>query len=220
MSQTQLTPALSKGSSYSRPRGQPVSRGSLLVPIEAMSFGVPPSQPYNLCSSLPQTSTRSSHETPSGVPITRPISPTTPAPALHSQDQGSTLAPIFQQCAQVKWQHAPASIAWQPTEDRDIIYIGITHDDNDDIKEVSLVNKSPMVPEKHQRVGQNVAQHVTQSTSKVGKAATLDAAELDLIQSCLGKPITLSDAKDSPVKATTKWKKKHSTKEQDQSQDR
>ena len=76
-----------------------------------------------------------------------------------------------------------------------------------------------MVPEKCQRVGQNVTQNVTQGTSKVGEAAALDTTELDLIQSCLGKPITLTDAKDSPVKAATKWKKKHSTKEWDQSWD-
>ena len=74
-----------------------------------------------------------------------------------------------------------------------------------------------MVPEKHQRVGQNVAPNVTQSASKVGEAAAFDAAEFDLIQSCLGKPITLTDAKDSLIKATTKWKKKCSAKEQDQS---
>ena len=53
-SQTQITPALSQGSSYSCSRGQPISRGSLLVPIEAMSFGVPPSKPYNLYSSYPK----------------------------------------------------------------------------------------------------------------------------------------------------------------------
>ena len=219
ISQTELTPTLSQGSSYSHPRGQPVSGGSLLVPIEAMSFEVPPSQPYNLYSSLSLMSEWSSQETPSGVPITRPIHSTTPAPALHNQDQGSTLAPIFQQCAQVKWQHVPASTARQPTEDGDVVFIGITHDDNDDIKEVSLVNKSSMVPEMHQRVEQNVIQHFAQSTSKVGEAAALDATELDLIQSCLGKPVTPMDTKDSPIKATTKWKKKHSTKERDQSQD-
>ena len=141
-----------------------------------------------------------------------------PVPALHSQDQGSTLAPIFQQCAQVKWQHVPASTARKPTEDGDIVFIGISHDDDDDIKEVSSVDKSPMVREKCRRVGQNVAQHVAQSASKVGEAAALDAAELDLIQSCLGKPVTPMDTEDSPVKATTKWKK-CSAKEQDQSRD-
>ena len=117
----------------------------------------------------------------------------TPVPALHSQDQGSTLVPIFQQHAQVKRQHVPASTARQPTKEGDIIFIGITHDDDDNIKEVSSVNKSPMVPEKHQRVGQNIAQHVAQIASKVGKAATFDAAELDLIQSCLGNPVTLTE---------------------------
>ena len=90
-SQTQITPALGQGSSYSHSRGQPVSGGSLLVPIEAMSFGVPLFQPYNLYSSLPQTSTQSSQE----VPVSRPVCLMTPVPALHSQDQGSTLAPIF-----------------------------------------------------------------------------------------------------------------------------
>ena len=74
----------------------------------------------------------------------------TPVPALHSQDQGSTLAPIFQQHAQVKQQHVPASTARQPTEDGDLVFMGITHEDDDDIQEVSVVNKSPMVPEKHQ----------------------------------------------------------------------
>ena len=96
-SQTQLTPTLSQGYSYGHTRGQPISGGSLPVPIEAMCFGAPPSQPYNLYSSLPQTSTWSSQEvTPSGVPISRPIHLTTPVPVLHSQDQGSTMAPIFQ----------------------------------------------------------------------------------------------------------------------------
>ena len=42
---------------------------------------------------------------------------------------------------------------------------------------------------------------------------------LDLIQSCLGKPFTLMDAKESPIKVATKWKKKCSMKEWDQSQD-
>ena len=148
MSQTQLTPTLSQGYGHGHTRGQPISRGSLLVPIEAMSFKAPPSQPYNLYSSLPQTSMWSSQE----VPVPRPVHPTTPVPALHSQDQGSTLVPIFQQCAQVKWQHTSASATWQPTEDGDIIFMGITHNNDDDIKEVSLVDKSPMVPEKHQRV--------------------------------------------------------------------
>ena len=68
-------------------------------------------------------------------------------------------------------------------------------------------------------MGQNVAQHVTQSTSKVGEVAALDAAKWDLIQSCLGKPITLTDAEDSPIKTAMKQKKKHSTKERDQSRD-
>ena len=49
-SQTQITPTLGQGSSYGCSRGQPISRGSLPVPIEAMSFGVPLSQPYNLYS--------------------------------------------------------------------------------------------------------------------------------------------------------------------------
>ena len=138
-SQIQITPALSQGSSYGCSRGQPISEGSLLVPIEAMSFGAPLSQPYNLYSSLPQISTRSSQE----VPVSRPIRLMTPAPALHSQDQGSTLAPIFQ-------QHAPASTAQQTIEDGDVIFMGITHDDDDDIKEVSSVDKSPMVSEKRQ----------------------------------------------------------------------
>ena len=75
-----------------------------------------------------------------------------------------------------------------------------------------------MVPEKHQQVVQKVTQNVAQSASKVSKAATYDAAELDLIQSCLGKPITLMDAEDSPVKVTKQ--KKCSTKERDQSRDR
>ena len=146
-----------------------------------------------------------------------------PMPALLSQDQGSTLVLIFQQCAQVKRQHVPSSTAWQPTEDRDLVFMGIIHEDSDDIQEVSAVNKSQMVPKKHQRVvqkiAQNVTQNVAQSTSKVGQAAVYDAAELDLIQSCLGKPVTLTDAEDSPVKVA-KWKKKYITKEQDQSQDR
>ena len=94
--------------------------------------------------------------------------------------------------------------------------MGITHEDDDDIQEVSAANKSPMVPKKCQRVvqkiTQNVAQNIAQSTSKVGEAAAYDAAELDLIQSCLGKPITLTDAEDSPVNVT-KWKKKRSAKE-------
>ena len=110
MSQTQITPTLGQGSSYGRSRGQPISGGSLPVPIEAMSFGAPLSQPYNLYSSLPQTSTRSSQD----VPVSRPIHPMTPVPALLSQDQGSTLAPSFQQHAQVKWQHVPTSTASNP----------------------------------------------------------------------------------------------------------
>ena len=115
--------------------------------------------------------------------------------------------------------HCPALL-----EDGDIVFMGITHKD-DDIKEIPPSNKSPMVPEKHQRVGQDAAQNVTesitQSTSEVGEAAVLDAAELDLIQSCLGKPIMLMDAEaeDSPMKATTKRKKKHSKNKQDQSRD-
>ena len=218
MSQTQITPALGQGSSYGQSRGQPVSGGSLSVPIEAMSFRVPLSQPYNLYSSLPQTSMQSSQD----VPISRPVHLTTPAPALLSQDQGSTLVPIFQQCAQAKWQHVPASTAWQPTEDGDLIFMGITHEDNDDIQDVSVVDKSPMVPEKHQqvvqKVTQNVTQNVAQSTSKVSEAATYNAAELVLIQSFLGKPVTLMDAEDSPIKVA-KWKKKHIAKEWDQSWD-
>ena len=95
--------------------------------------------------------------------------------------------------------------------------MGITHEDDDNIKEVSAVDKSQMVPEKHQRVVQKFTQNVAQSTSKVSEAAAYDAVELDLIQSCLGKPITLTDAEDSPVKVA-KWKK-CSTKEQDQSWD-
>ena len=130
-----------------------------------MSLGAPLSQPYNVYSSLPQTSTWSSQD----VPISRPVRPMTMVPALHSQDQGSTLAPIFQQHAQVKWKHAPASTARQPTKDRNLIFMGITHEDDDDIQEVSVVDKSPMVPEKHQRVVQKVAQNVAQSTSKVGR---------------------------------------------------
>ena len=62
-------------------------------------------------------------------------------------------------------------------------------------------------------------QNVMQSASKVSEAAVLDTAELDLIQSCLGKPISLMDTEDSPVKTASKWKK-HSVKEWDQSQDR
>ena len=212
-SQTQITPTLGQGSSYSRSRGQPISGGSLAVPIEAVSFRAPLSQPYNLYSSLPQMFAQSSQE----VPISRPICPMTPAPALHGQDQGSILVAIFQQHAQVKRQHAPASTVRQPTKDGDIIFMGITHDDDDDIKEVSLFNKSLMVPEKCQRVVQNVAQNVIQSASKVGEVAAFDAAELDLIQSCLSKPITLTDTEDSPIKVASKQKKKHSTKEWDQS---
>ena len=56
--------------------------------------------------------------------------------------------------------------------------MGITHNDDDNIKEVSLADKSLMVPEKCQQVGQNVAQHVTQSTSKVSEVAALDVTEL------------------------------------------
>ena len=101
--------------------------------------------------------------------------------------------------------------------------MGIIHEDSDDIQEVSAINKSPMVPKKHQRVvqkiAQNLTQNVAQSTSKVNEAAVYDAAELDLIQSCLGKPVTLTDAKDSPIKVA-KQKRKCITKEQDQSQDR
>ena len=97
--------------------------------------------------------------------------------------------------------------------------MGITHEDDDNIQEVSVVNKSPMVPEKCQRVVQKVTQNVTQSASKVGEAAAYDAAELDLIQSCLGKPVTLMDTEDSAIKVA-KQKKKHSTKEWDQSRDR
>ena len=98
--------------------------------------------------------------------------------------------------------------------------MGITHDDHDDdIKEVSSVDKSLMVPEKCQWVEANVAQNITQSASKVSEMAVLDAAQLDLIQSCLGKPISLTDTKDSPVKPASKWKKKRSVKEQDQSRD-
>ena len=96
--------------------------------------------------------------------------------------------------------------------------MGITHND-DNIKEISPFDKSLMVPQKHQQVGQSVAQNVTWSASKVGEAAVLDAAELQLIELCLGKPITPTDAEaeDSPMKATTKQKKKHSQKEWDQS---
>ena len=140
----------------------------------------------------------------------------TPVPAPPSQDQGSTLVPIFQQCTQVKWQHVPTSTAQQPTEDGDLIFMGITHEDDDDIQEVSAVDKSLMVPEKCQRVVQKVTQNVTlnvtRSASKVSEAAVYYATELDLIQSCLGKPVTLMDAEDSPIKVT-KWKKKHSAKE-------
>ena len=102
--------------------------------------------------------------------------------------------------------------------------MGITCED-DDIKEIPPSDKSLMVPEKHQWVGpdaaQNITQSITQSTSKVGEAAVLVAAELDLIQSCLGKPITPTDAEaeDSPMKVTTKRKKKHSKKKWDQSWD-
>ena len=38
-SETKITPALGQGSSYGHSRGQPINGGSLLVPIEAMSFG-------------------------------------------------------------------------------------------------------------------------------------------------------------------------------------
>ena len=99
----------------------------------------------------------------------------------------------------------------------------IIHEDDDNIQEVSAVDKSPMVPEKHQRVvqkvTQNVTQNVTQSASKVGELAVFNAVELDLIQSCLGKPVTLMDTEDSPVKVASKQNKKHSTKEWDQSRD-
>ena len=202
-SQTQITPALGQGSSYSHSRGQPISRDSLLVPIEAMSFGAPVSEHYTLYSSLPQMSTQSLQE----VPVSRPICSMTPVPALPSQDQGSTLAPIFQQCAQVKWQHVPTSTARQPTEDGDLIFMGITHEGDDDIQEVSVVDKSLMVPEKCQRVVQKIAQNVAQSASKVGEAAAYDAVELDLIQLCLGKPVTLMDAEDSPVKVAKQKKR-------------
>ena len=124
------------------------------MPVEAMNFGAPPSQPYNrLYSSLPQTSTRSSQEVASGdVPVSRPICLMTPVPALHSQDKDSVMAPTFQQHPQTKCQHAPSSTAWQVTEDGDVIFMGITHDDDnsDDIKEISASDKSPMVPEKCQ----------------------------------------------------------------------
>ena len=49
--------------------------------------------------------------------------------------------------------------------------------------------------------------------------AALDAAELGLIQSCLGKPVTLMDTEDSPINTAMKQKKKHSMKEWDQSWD-
>ena len=99
MSQTQLTPALSQGYSYNLPKNQPISGGSLPVPMEAMSFGMPSSQPYNLYASLPQTSTYSTQEVaPSSIPVSRPVHPTIPVPALHSQETGSTMAPIFQKC--------------------------------------------------------------------------------------------------------------------------
>ena len=62
MSQTQITPALGQGSRYGR---MPISRGSLPVPVEAISFGVPPSQPH--------TSMQPSQE----VPVSRPIHPMT-----------------------------------------------------------------------------------------------------------------------------------------------
>ena len=53
-SQTKITPILGQGSGYNHSRGQPISGGSLLVPLEAMSFGVPLSQPYNLYSPCPK----------------------------------------------------------------------------------------------------------------------------------------------------------------------
>ena len=100
-SQTVSAPTLSQEYSYNHMKSQPIGEGSLPVPMEAMSFRVPPTQPYNLYSSLPQMSTGSTQEVaPSGIPISRPIHLTMLAPALHSQDKGSTPAPIFQQCGQ------------------------------------------------------------------------------------------------------------------------
>ena len=196
------------------------------VPVEAMSYGAPPPEPSRFYSSLPQMSTWPAQEVTShDVPVSVPICPMTPALALHSQNRGSIMVPIFQQRLQTKQQHALSSTAWHPSEDGDIIFMGITHED-DDIKEISLSDKSPMVPEKCQWVGQNVTQNITQSiaqsASVVGKAAVLDVAELELIESCLGKSVTPTDteAEDSPMKATTERKKKCSQKEQDQSCDR
>ena len=90
-SQTQITPSHGQGSSYNCSRGQPISGGSLSVPIEAMSFEGPLFQPYNLYSSLPQMSMWSSQD----VPVSRPIRLMTPVPALHSQDQGPPWHPSF-----------------------------------------------------------------------------------------------------------------------------
>ena len=124
------------------------------------------------------------------------------------------MVPIFQQRPQTKQQHVPSSTAKQPSKDGDIMFMGITHED-DDIKEVSPSDKSSMVPEKRQWLVKNIAQNITQSASMVSEAAVLDVAELELIQSCLGKPIMPMDveAEDSPMKATTKRKKKHSKNE-------
>ena len=78
-----------------------------------------------------------------------------------------------------------------------------------------------MVPEKRQWSGQeaaqNIAQSIAQNTSKVSEAAVLDAAELDLIQLYLGKPVMPmnAEAEDSPMKVMTKRKKKCSQKEWD-----
>ena len=104
----------------------------------------------------------------------------------------------------------PSSTAQQPSKDGDIVFMGITHDDDDDITE------------KHQQVAQNITQSIAQSANTVGEAAVLDVVELQLIKSCLGQPITLTDTKaeDSPMKVTTKRKKKRSKNEQDQSHDR
>ena len=59
--------------------------------------------------------------------------------------------------------------------------MGITYKD-DNIKEIPPSDKSLMVPEKHQWVGQDAVENVTQSIAKsASKAAVLDVAELDLI---------------------------------------
>ena len=106
MSQTQLTSALRQGYNYSGMRSQLACRSDMPVPVEAMSFRVPATQlpdlSTRLYSSLPQASTQSAQEVTHNVPVSMPVHPMTPAPALHSQNRGSIMAPIFQQRSQAK----------------------------------------------------------------------------------------------------------------------